>query len=114
MPGVKAMNFFHHFRQTGEDEIMMHRSDPGGLKQQRSAAHRPGGLGVLPFVADDKGTLEVQMPFKSGFGKQAGPWLPAGTSIDFTVRTHQNVVQWERCAQLVVHAVHVAACDGAP
>ena len=50
---------------------MVYPGHPGRLDQHRGAARRPRCFGILPFVADDKRLLQVQMPLEAGFYQQA-------------------------------------------
>ena len=84
-------------------------ADPGGRNEQGSAAGGACGFGVLPFIADDEGAIEIELPFESGFDEQAGFGLAAGAAVGFVVGAGEEIVEREQPAQLIVHAVHFAA-----
>src|SRR5207247_9501946 len=91
--GVQLLNLLHQVGQIREDEIVMPFANPGRLQQERGAADDVGGLNVLPFVTDDVGALEVEVPFERRFRQQARLRFAAGTSVRLVVGTHQDVVQ---------------------
>jgi len=92
----------------------MDPAKPGRLKQHRGAAHGAGGFGILPFVAEDKGTTQIEVPFESRFGQQTRFGLAAWAMIGFVVRTNEDIIQGERGAQQIVHAIQFAARLVAP
>jgi len=71
-------NLVHNGFQVRQHEIVMHLANPRGLEEQRRAAGRPGCLGVLPLVADDKGAVEVKVPFEGRLDEQARVGFAAG------------------------------------
>ena len=94
--------------QGGEHDVVMALANPRGGDQEGGATGVMGGFGVLPFVADDKATVQAEVPFEGGLGQQAGLGLAAGAKIGGVVRADQNVVEREDAAEDIVHAVQFA------
>ncbi len=113
MAGLEAEDFFGDGGQAGEDEIVVAGTDPGGFEHHGGATDGAGGSGVLPFVADDEGMFEVNVPFEGGFGEQAGLGLAAGAIVGFVMRADEDVVERKAAAEKIVHAVEFAAGEGA-
>lgn len=113
MAGLEAEDFFSNGGQGGEDEIVGAGTDPGGFEEHGGATDGAGGFGVLPFVTDDEGVFEVNVPFEGGFGEQAGLGLAAGAAVGFIMRADKDIVEREATAEQIVHAVEFAAGDGA-
>lgn len=95
----------------------MPRAVPRRADQEGCATRDVCGLGVLPFVTDYVGAVEVQMPFEGGFQEQTWPWFSALALIHFIVRTNQDVVEAEPLFELLVHSIQftpggLAARDG--
>jgi len=108
MTGLKAHNLRDNGAEAGKDKILVAVSDPRGLEQQGSATHGPGGPGVLPFVTDDKGAFQIQLPLECGFREQPRLGLPTGAFIGFIMGAHENVIQRETLAQKFMHAIEFA------
>ena len=87
----------------------MDGADPVRFKEQRSATCNARGFGVLPFVTDDEGVIEVEMPFETGFDYQTRFGFATRATIGLVVWANENVVERESLAQQVVHAVQFAA-----
>ena len=86
----------------------MDRSIPWGLEQERGAARDSRSFGILPFVADDKRMIEVQMPFESGLDEESRFGLAAGATIVLVMRTNQQVVQGKEFSQALVYSIQFA------
>jgi len=78
--------------EIGEEEIAMDFAGPGRFEKKRGGAGDAGGFGVLPFVADDEGMIEIKVPFEARLDEETGLGFAAGTAIIFVVRTNENVV----------------------
>lgn len=113
MAGLESEDFFGNGGQAGEDEIMGTGTDPGGFEEHGGATDGAGGFGVLPFITDDEGMFEVNMPFEGGFGEQAGLGLAAGAAVGFVMGADEDVIERKAAAEEIVHAVEFTAGDGA-
>jgi hypothetical protein len=91
-------DLLHGFRDTWQDDVVVSLADPGGVNEQRGAAGIVGGFGVLPFVAEDEGLLEIQMPLEGGFGEKAGFGFAAGTKIGGVMGADENIIEQENPA----------------
>src|SRR6185295_9120668 len=79
------------------------------FEEERSTTSDTRGFGVLPFVTDDEGVIEVEMPFETGFDYQTWFGFATRATIGLVVWANENVVERESLAKQVVHAVQFAA-----
>lgn len=101
--------FFDGEVEIGDEEVAMDAADPGGLDHDGGATGAAGGFGILPFVADDEGAVEVDVPFEAGFLDEAGLGFAAGAAIGFVMRADEDVIDGQGIAEELVHAVQLSA-----
>ena len=105
---LQLNDFIHDGGQVRQQKVTMHRSVPWGLEEERGAACDSGGFGILPFVTDDKGMIEIQMPFESSLDEESWFGFAAGTTIVLVMGTNQQVVQRKEFSQTFVNAIQFA------
>ena len=88
---------------------MVSIADIWRLEQEGSAARCAGGFGILPFIADDEGMVQVEVPFEAGFDEQARLGFATGAIVRGVVRANHDVVERKGFAQEIMHAVKLAA-----
>ena len=87
---------------------MMGGAKPGRGDHQGSATRLARGFGILPFVTDDKGAVQVHMPGERRLAQQANPRPAAWTTVGFVMRADENVIQWQDAAEQVMHDFQLA------
>jgi hypothetical protein len=107
--GFQLKDFVGDSGEVREDEIVVDGADPGRFKEERSATYASGRFGILPFVANDKGPIHIELPFEPRFGKQTRLRFPAGTTIRFIMRADENVIDRQGAPEEIVHAIHFTA-----
>lgn len=95
--------------EVGEDEILVAFADPWGVEEDGDAAGVVGGLGVLPFVADNEAAVEVEVVLEGGFANETGEGFAAGAAVHLVVGAHEEVVEGEFFAEDHVHEVEFSA-----
>src|SRR5579859_2900419 len=95
MTGLELEDFADNRRETRQDEIMMPAAGPGRLQNHGGATDGARGLGVLPFVTDDEGVFQFDVPLEGGFHEQAGLRLAAGAAVGGVMRADKDVVERE-------------------
>ena len=86
-------------------------ADPRRVDQERRCAKHTGRFGVLPFVADHKGTFQVDVVFESGLRKQTGTRFSARTKVILRVWADKDVIQSKGALQSLMHPIQVPSRD---
>src|SRR5437773_71569 len=66
-------------------------------------------LCILPFIANDKRALQIQVPFEGGFGEQTRSGLAAGAIVLFAVRAEQNTREAKTLLDVGIHPLKLVA-----
>jgi hypothetical protein len=91
-------------RDIVDEEIVMIVANPGGFDEDRGAAGDLGGLGVLPFVRNDKRLVQIERPFEGGLHEQSGLGFAAGVGF-VVVGADENVIDRNFAPEDGVHEV---------
>lgn len=91
--------------EVGEDEVVVAVAVPGGAEEDGGGAGDMGGLGIGPFIADDEGSFEVEVPFEAGFDEESGLGFAAWAAVGFVVGADEDIVEGQSLAEHRVHEV---------
>jgi hypothetical protein len=76
--GVELEDLLDGGLEVLDEEIVMIIAIPWGFDQDGGASGDLGGLGILPFVRNDEGLVQIEGPLEGGFHEQTGLGFAAG------------------------------------
>jgi hypothetical protein len=106
---LEVENFADGRGQVWEQEITMDRAYPGRFNQKGRTARDARRFGVLPFIADDKRMIQIEVPFETGFDEETGLGLAARAVIGFVMRANEDVIEGKNFAEAIVHPIEIAS-----